>query len=309
MKNPAQYRHMDASTRSYRHATPDFSADWPGGIFEAILTAINNDRWRYAMAQPKEKRPPVPTAEQLRQLLEVAILASLEKEEGRPADFSLVFATPEQTDSIPFASSEPFTAELIRRLRSFGHGGTVVALCDGKLRGVQSGREFAPPMRDLVLKVEMARAALQKEADAMPGASPRSLMEGVAALRDLQTGGLPTGETGAVLKTIARFTQVEGALLMDSRFQALRVGAKCSTRGQVRTWFLWKVEGGSEDETLVHGIDGDFAGTRHSSALRFVSRNPGCLAFTCSQDGSLTLFVGRKSEPPKVLVELESLLS
>lgn len=388
---------------------PDFSADWPDGIFQAILTAIDKDRWRYAMVQPREKRPPVPTAEQLRQLLEVASLASLEKEEGRPADFSLVFATPAQADPIPFALSEPLTAELVRRLmpmadsevlglavrgdgdslsvwglaprredavvvrvvspgrlalsfggatlarfqgnrcttlatrtdevlqrigtylsgaddvldivrteflwalmvtlRSFGHGGTVVVLGDGKVRGVQSGREFAPPMRDLSLKVEMARAALQREADAIPGESPRSLMEGVSALRDLQTGGLPTGEIGAVLKTIARFTQVDGALLLDSRFQALRVGAKLSNRGQVRAWFLWRVESDSNDEILVQGIDGDFAGTRHSSALRFVSRNPGCLAFTCSQDGSLTLFVGRRGEPPKVLVGLESLLS
>ncbi|MEO5761340.1 MAG: putative sensor domain DACNV-containing protein [Vicinamibacteria bacterium] len=93
-----------------------FVAEWPQDVFQKVVDAVAADRSRYTYAHTKRSRPPLPDDAQIRELIETALRASLDREEGRQADFSLVFCEPTEIDGMPFVTSEPFTAEALRRL-------------------------------------------------------------------------------------------------------------------------------------------------------------------------------------------------
>jgi hypothetical protein len=137
---------------------------------------------------------------------------------------------------------------------------------------------------------------------------PSVVIGDVAGLHDLQTGGLPSGETGELLRKIGRLTQVDGALVLDHQFNVLSVGAKLYGTAAVESWWMWEPE--APEWRHEEGSDGRFEGTRHSSALRYVKANPGCVAMVCSQDGVLT-FLGcpTESDAPKIMKNLDLILT
>lgn len=355
----------------------------------------------------KRLRPQVPDEAQTKELVETALRASLEREEGRTAVFSLVFCEATEIDSMPFTAPETFTPEGIRRLmptadpdvdglgvsgtpdglqiwgiaerredafviratapgrvmacfggatvarfdghtcslvrvdrdqvlgtaaellpggdqaanlvkmqflwglgitlRNLGHGGTVAVLKEGAdITSTEGGRELKP-LRLLAEKVLPAIAELKQLMDS-DHPHPSDVIGDVAGLHDLQTGGIPTGETGELLRKIGRLTLVDGALVLDHRFNVLSVGAKLYGTAAVESWWMWEPE--TPEWRQEEGSDGRFEGTRHSSALRYVAANPGCVAMVCSQDGVLT-FLGcpKESEAPRIMKNLDLILT
>lgn len=384
-----------------------FVAEWPPDLFQNIVEAVRADRRRYMYVHTKRSRPSVPDEAQTKELIETALRASLEREEGRAATFSLVFCPTTAVDGMPFSGVEAFTPEAIRRLmptvdpdvdgigvlgtpeglqiwgiaerredafviratapgrvmacfggatvarfdghtcsllrvdrdqvlgiaadllpagdsaanlvktqflwglgitlRGLGHGGTVAVLTEGaSTSSVEGGRELRP-LTLLAERVVPAVAELKQLMDA-DHQDPSGVIGDVAGLHDLQTGGLPTGETGELLRKIGRLTLVDGALVLDHQFNVLSVGAKLYGAAAVESWWMWEPE--TPEWQREEGSDGRFEGTRHSSALRFVAANPGSVAMVCSQDGVLT-FLGcpADSDGPRIMKNLDLILT
>ncbi len=384
-----------------------FVAEWPPDLFGNIVEAVRADRRRYMYIHTKRFRPEVPDEAQTKELVEAALRASLEREEGRAADFSLVFCEATAIDGMPFSGVESFTPEGIRRLmptvdpdvdglgvsgtpdglqiwgiaerredafviratapgrvvacfggatvarfdghtcsllrvdrdqvlsiaagllpggdsaanlvkmqflwglgitlRSLGHGGTVALLREGADIGTLEGGRELKPLKLLAEKVGPAISELKQLMDA-DHPDPSAVIGDVAGLHDLQTGGPPTGEAGELLRKIGRLTLVDGALVLDHRFNVLSVGAKLYGTAAVESWWVWEPE--TPEWRKEEGSDGRFEGTRHTSALRYVAANPGCVAMVCSQDGVLT-FHGCPSESdgPRIMKNLDLILT
>jgi hypothetical protein len=383
-----------------------FVAEWPQDVFEKIVEAVRTDRRRYAYAHTKRMRPPVPDEAQTKELIEAALRASLEREEGRAAAFSIVFSEATELDAMPFTSVEALTPEAIRRLmptadpdmdgigvsahdglqiwgiterredafvvratapgrvmacfggatiarfdghtcsllrvdrdqvlsigsellpegpaaanlvkmqflwglgitlRSLGHGGTIAVLDQPPQPGGLEGGRDLKPLHLLSKKVAPAIEELQQLVESDKQA-PSALIGDVSGLHDLQTGGVPTGELGELLRKVGRLTQIDGALVLDSHFNVLNVGAKLYGPAAVEAWWMWEPE--SPEWKKEEGSDGRFEGTRHSSALRFIAANPGAVALVCSQDGVLT-FLGcpAESDAPRIMKNLDLILT
>lgn len=93
--------------------------------FPADLASLVAERWQTLGARPDGVVPPLPAHDDLRDLLETAFLASLEREEGRELRFVLCCAPDRQIHRdgvqetvplIPFRTPRPLTVESIRRL-------------------------------------------------------------------------------------------------------------------------------------------------------------------------------------------------
>ncbi|MDR1990012.1 MAG: hypothetical protein LBQ09_07240 [Acidobacteriaceae bacterium] len=97
-------------------------------------------------------------------------------------------------------------------------------------------------------------------------------------------------ETEDIVAALAGLTAVDGATIINDRFELLAFGAKL-TRGDGYPTV--------EEATVTEPIDGSDAavvhpsrlgGTRHLSATQFVHDQPGSLALVASQDGRFTVF-------------------
>jgi hypothetical protein len=103
-------------------------------------------------------------------------------------------------------------------------------------------------------------------------------------------GSRATGALERVVDAVAGLTAVDGATVVDDRFQLLAFGAKIARpdgRPRVESVALSEpVEGGSAVEVAV----GSVGGTRHASAAQFAQDQPDALALVASQDGRFTAF-------------------
>lgn len=105
---------------------PSLALSATGHAFPADLVDEVLNRWAATPAPPLYERPPLPSRSQLQRLFEVAYLASLETDEGRPVRVAVV-ATPEveavyrtddqaPVDAWRLAEGRPFDLAEVRRL-------------------------------------------------------------------------------------------------------------------------------------------------------------------------------------------------
>ena len=378
---------------------PPYVASWPDEVFDTIARAVRLDRLRYTAERTQRRRPTAPESAQIRALVVASIRASLERDEGRGATFSLVLCEKEAADGVQFAEPQDFSEDAIRRLmplidpdaegagvewtggspriwgltarredalvvrgiapgrvsvcfggatiarfngdecrilsidqknmllgasgllhegsdprafvkiqflwalglvaRTFGHGGTFVISGEEAASAIHGGWSFKTPYSGLGALVGPACSEMEALMKQLPDEDPLVLLDEVRGLTFLQTGGLPAGDQGDVLRRIAMWSQVDGAVVMDHSFNILGIGAKLTFDEPVTTWNDWRP---TEPRWVAkEGRDGDFIGTRHGSALRFVAAQPRTAALVCSQDGGLTL-LGRRPGEERVAI-------
>jgi hypothetical protein len=87
------------------------------------------------------------------------------------------------------------------------------------------------------------------------------------------------------IETIARFTAVDGAVILTKRFEILGFGAVVPVGGSSVSYKVFRCKNRKGSE--VEEIRSEDYGTRHRSAFEFCHRNPGAVAFVASQDGGI----------------------
>jgi hypothetical protein len=369
---------------------PLYVAAWPDDVFETIAKAVRADRARYASGRLGRRKPSATESEQIRALALAAIRASLEVDEGRPANFSLVLCEQEPAASVIFSEARAFDEDSVRQLmplidpeiegiavewtnegpkiwgitarredavviraiapgrvsvcfggatiarfsgdecrilaidqknmllwasgllseerdswafvkiqflwtlglvaRTLGHGATFVIADDEAQRAMHGGWELRSPYVELSNLVLPACADMERLVLEQPDENPLVLLDHAKGLGFLQTGGLPGGDEGDVIRRVAMWTQIDGAVVLNHDFAALGMGAKLTFDEPVAKWHEWRPT--APEWISKEGRDGEFSGTRHASAIRFVASQKESAALVCSQDGSLTL-IGR----------------
>jgi hypothetical protein len=93
-------------------------------------------------------------------------------------------------------------------------------------------------------------------------------------------------------RVLANLTAIDGALVLDKRFEVLGFGAEVSAELPTpsRVWRAVDTEG-----RLRNSEDIENVGTRHRAAYRFVNDHPDGLAVVISQDGGVS-FVAKREE-------------
>jgi hypothetical protein len=111
-----------------------------------------------------------------------------------------------------------------------------------------------------------------------------------------------------VVDTIAGLTAVDGAAVIDDRFNLLAFGVKIGRReGHTAVGQVMLAEPVVDDPpALVAPVQ--IGGTRHLSAAQFVHDQRECLALVASQDGRFTVFAWSTIEAMVMAHGLESLL-
>ncbi len=98
----------------------------------------------------------------------------------------------------------------------------------------------------------------------------------------------------SIMSVIARISSIDGAVVINANLELLEVGAKIIAPRPVRdTVAQWEVSG-PNDENLTKTspvLLTDCGGTRHQSAVSFVSSYLNGAAFVVSQDGRLSMFL------------------
>jgi hypothetical protein len=94
-------------------------------------------------------------------------------------------------------------------------------------------------------------------------------------------------------RLIAGLAAIDGAVVLDKRFQILGFGAEVSAElpSPDRVWRALDTEGTHCEAALVEDV-----GTRHRAAYRFVRDNPHGLAIVISHDGGVSFVANRSGE-------------
>jgi hypothetical protein len=94
-------------------------------------------------------------------------------------------------------------------------------------------------------------------------------------------------------RLIAGLAAIDGAVVMDKRFQILGFGAEVSAElpAPDHVWRALDTEGTHCEAASVEDV-----GTRHRAAYRFVRDNPDGLAIVISHDGGVSFVANRKGE-------------
>ncbi|MEO8179564.1 MAG: putative sensor domain DACNV-containing protein [Deltaproteobacteria bacterium] len=94
-------------------------------------------------------------------------------------------------------------------------------------------------------------------------------------------------------RLIAGLAAIDGAVVLDKRFQILGFGAEVSAElpSPERVWHALDTEGAHCEAAAVEDV-----GTRHRAAYRFVRDNPNGLAIVISHDGGVSFVANRAGE-------------
>jgi len=109
-------------------------------------------------------------------------------------------------------------------------------------------------------------------------------------LRDLAAKVQPphhTGDIKSAVGPIARFADVDGAIVVTKDLRVLGFGAKIAVDGAQPHVCMFKPEPGEQE--IVPTPSEALGGTRHQSAAKFVERNKDSLALVISQDRRLSV--------------------
>jgi hypothetical protein len=94
-------------------------------------------------------------------------------------------------------------------------------------------------------------------------------------------------------RVLANLTAIDGALVLDKRFDVLGFGAEVSAELPTpeRVWRAVDTEGLNRQPEEIENV-----GTRHRAAYRFVNDHPDGLAIVVSQDGGVSFVANREGQ-------------
>jgi hypothetical protein len=171
--------------------------------------------------------------------------------------------------STPGLDSVDVLQELAVSMRAHGHGGTLLVVpgdSDAWRESVVHPMPYAVTPRFAAL-AELARG---------PGGERRR--------REWET------DLSAAVEVIAGLTAVDGATVITDQYELIAFGTKTAPRqGHLRVDEVAVTESIEDGvSTIVHPTR--LGGTRHFSAVQFVSEQRNALALVASQDGRFTVF-------------------
>jgi hypothetical protein len=198
--------------------------------------------------------------------------------------------------------STHITREMLRRVRSLGHGGAIIFVPDNN-RWMKSADPVFYDCEQHLNKVQQITESFRKNLQAIDGdrgLDERGKLEkGMGLFADHNYKVFITDAA----ETIAQLTSVDGSTLLNHNFKVVAFGVKLrasrrAKAGTVET--VTKVLPLESDPMLEEvPLDAEFRGTRHLSAARFVLNNPDSRAFVVSQDGGVTgLMMGSTATNP-----------
>ncbi len=188
--------------------------------------------------------------------------------------------------STPGLESADVFQELAVSMRAHGHGGALLVVPDDS----EVWRESVVHPMPYAVRPRFSALA---EAARRPDKRRR---------REWET------ELSAAVEVIAGLTAVDGATVITNHYELIAFGAKIARRqGCLR------VEQVAVTESIEHGLSmvvhpTHLGGTRHLSAVRFVSDQRNALALVASQDGRFTVFWWSPSEVMVRAHRVEALL-
>jgi len=172
--------------------------------------------------------------------------------------------------------------DLAGRLALAGRGGTLLVCLPGETpRGEKGGTRLDPPCTIL-------RDACVAYVRVLGGEREANETDPQFVMRRVKT----EDRLAEALDTVARFADVDGAVLMSSDLIVGAFGVKIVASDVPR---IITVEDPSEPESKdpVHISIEELGGTRHQSAVRFCGAQPHlAFALVASQDGDLSLVAG-----------------
>lgn len=161
---------------------------------------------------------------------------------------------------------------LVQRAMSFGLGGTIIILADRK--NVKSEECFEAGQE--------VSFQLPKNSE---GHVPKGWILEVFDTEFRQTSMAKLRETRQTyLKSIAQLSCIDGALILGPDLEPIRMGAKLRSPTPNGVVYL----GGEKDQHVNSSLGG--VGTRHTSALGFVSFVERSIAIAISSDGPVSIF-------------------
>lgn len=186
------------------------------------------------------------------------------------------------------------TQEILSRVRLLRHGGTLIFASN--FNGLKSTIES--PIKyecgtsfDAIETLERSlKTAMDKERN-NSGKTFEISRAGYKALERSQN----KARMADAARTVAYLTAVDGATILNRKFEVLAFGAKINEElDSIEDQTVTKIFPLETDKqpTPISLIDA-FPGKRHLSTARFVLRNPKSIAFTVSQDGGITGFIMR----------------
>jgi hypothetical protein len=229
--------------------------------------------------------------EETRKFINVAVLEGDQikfvEDRGRPDAPPLLKSLLQLESPESGAQSVMTLLELAVSMREHGHGGLLLIVPSGSdswrsstLQPMQYA--VSPPFR------ELAQFKAQMQGEAVPGWWKDSARPAIAAI-----GGL---------------TAVDGAVVLNNRYELLGFGAKIVRRtGSPRVEQMTLTEPiRGATPTLVHPEQ--LGGTRHLSAAQFVHDQRDAVALVASQDGRFTVFEWSPRENNVHAYQIETLL-
>jgi hypothetical protein len=172
--------------------------------------------------------------------------------------------------------------EIIEKIQQLKHGGCILIVPENKTgMGVNvkyqcQDKTIWTCLRGKLILHDKYFAALESKPSGQRDA------ENVTSLQDQRTD-VENGLREA-LETLVRFTAVDGAVLINRKFELLGFGAVVHTKKTAQ----YKVFRCEDRQALrVREIDIENYGTRHRSAFEFCFRNRPSVAVVVSQDGGI----------------------
>ncbi|WP_037583068.1 putative sensor domain DACNV-containing protein [Stigmatella aurantiaca] len=183
-----------------------------------------------------------------------------------------------------------FLLRIVKRMRSLGHGGLLAVLGPGDIQSMslKDARQLAEPLRFGTALLEMYGAQLIDEQNTTRRFSVKTLNfrppsdEEEAAAAAAQEA---TQRVARMIDQIARFTTVDGAVVMSHSLDVLAFGAKLSSKEETPAVYSVTHDRCSGERWPI-----DRRGTRHRAAAIFADRYSMGLALIVSQDGEAAIF-------------------
>jgi hypothetical protein len=182
---------------------------------------------------------------------------------------------------------------IVNGVHEHGHGGTLLLVAPGSESSLPVRMKFDVGGQTNVLadrfvaflnaRHELVEARWRAGKEGDPG-------DDAGGLWHLQNATLVAEEDlSDAADLVARFTAVDGALVLSSDLRVLGFGAEIVVDASVRA-IAFEVYGSRRRPGDLHEVDGERFGMRHRSALRGITVADQTAAFVVSQDGAVSFF-------------------
>lgn len=187
---------------------------------------------------------------------------------------------------------------IAHEMREIGHGGILIVVPEGAA-WLDSIPEVSYSPRTAFDQVKRAFERFYCEpVKAKPGQPKWHAFSNPSPERQLLEQG-----SQEELRTIARLSSADGAVIVSPEFSLLAFGAKIQRRTKASVRYVIITEPKRPRITRRLRIGDWQRGTRHQSAAQFAMDQPGSIVFVVSQDGMISLLTANRSEGEVLVYE------